>query len=70
MQRKELCALAALRRWHELPLVGCHLVPEHVETRSLYHPSKPGIEQVSTKKLMKPFLQVHLVNKGKVAIMD
>lgn len=43
---KEVLALTALRRWNEMPVVGFHFVPEHVETRSLYHPSKPGIEQV------------------------
>ncbi|CAH1113125.1 unnamed protein product [Psylliodes chrysocephalus] len=38
----EVLALTALRRWREMPLVGFSLVPEHVETRSLFHPTKPG----------------------------
>lgn len=39
-------ALSALRHWEDIPRVGCRLVPEHVETRPLLNPDKPGIEQV------------------------
>lgn len=42
----EHVALVALRNWNEIPKVGCPLVPEHVETRSIFSPEKPGIEQV------------------------
>uniref|UniRef100_A0AAR5QBP0 C2 domain-containing protein n=1 Tax=Dendroctonus ponderosae TaxID=77166 RepID=A0AAR5QBP0_DENPD len=42
---KENLALEALRNWHEMSVVGFKLVPEHVETRSLFTPDKPGIEQ-------------------------
>lgn len=42
----EHVALVALRSWSEIPKFGAELVPEHVETRSLYSPEKPGIEQV------------------------
>ncbi|KAL0902706.1 hypothetical protein ABMA27_000522 [Loxostege sticticalis] len=42
---EEQMALVVLRRWQEVPRVGTKLVTEHVETRPLYNPSKPGIEQ-------------------------
>ncbi|XP_055712780.1 otoferlin-like isoform X2 [Phlebotomus papatasi] len=43
--RDEHLALAVLHRWEEIPRVGCKIVPEHIESRSLYNPDKPGIEQ-------------------------
>ncbi|KAF7647432.1 hypothetical protein LDENG_00172520, partial [Lucifuga dentata] len=44
-QTDEHLALTVLNHWDEIPRVGCKLVPEHVETRPLLNPDKPGIEQ-------------------------
>ncbi|KAJ8888676.1 hypothetical protein PR048_008168 [Dryococelus australis] len=43
--KKEELALAALNQWETIPLLGCKLVPEHVETRVLYHPNLTGETQ-------------------------
>uniref|UniRef100_A0A2K6C476 C2 domain-containing protein n=1 Tax=Macaca nemestrina TaxID=9545 RepID=A0A2K6C476_MACNE len=43
----EAQALLVLRRWQEMPGFGIQLVPEHVETRPLYHPRSPGLLQGS-----------------------
>lgn len=40
---EEAQALLVLRRWQEMPGPGIQLVPEHVETRPLYHPRSPGL---------------------------
>ena len=43
--QEEQLALGVLHHWDQIARVGFHLVPEHVETRALYNPDKPGIEQ-------------------------
>lgn len=48
---EEHVALCALWHWEDIPRVGCRLVPEHVETRPLLNPDKPGIEQVTRLRL-------------------
>lgn len=47
-QTEEHLALTVLNHWEEIPRVGCKLVPEHVETRPLLNPDKPGIEQAGS----------------------
>ena len=42
---KECLALEVLLQWKNRELGGYQLVPEYVESRPLYVPTKPGIEQ-------------------------
>ncbi|XP_053916656.1 fer-1-like protein 6 isoform X2 [Cuculus canorus] len=41
----EHLSLKVLRAWEDIPGAGYKLVPEHIETRPLYHKDKPGMEQ-------------------------
>ncbi|XP_061580085.1 fer-1-like protein 6 isoform X2 [Cololabis saira] len=41
----EHLSLKILHRWAEIPAVGCKMVPEHIETRTLFHKDRPGMDQ-------------------------
>ncbi|XP_069364926.1 otoferlin-like [Maniola hyperantus] len=41
---KENLCLSILHNWHTLPICGYHLVPEHVEIRTLYDLDIPGTD--------------------------
>uniref|UniRef100_A0A665X0U7 C2 domain-containing protein n=1 Tax=Echeneis naucrates TaxID=173247 RepID=A0A665X0U7_ECHNA len=41
----EHLSLKILHRWNEIPGVGCKLVPEHIETRTLFSKAQPGMDQ-------------------------
>nr|XP_004661410.2 fer-1-like protein 6 [Jaculus jaculus] len=45
VESHEHLALKVLHSWEDIPGAGCRLVPEHIETRPLYHKDKPGMEQ-------------------------
>ncbi|XP_030642529.1 fer-1-like protein 6 [Chanos chanos] len=45
IETHEHLALKVLHRWADMPGVGCKLVPEHIETRTLYVKEKPGMDQ-------------------------
>uniref|UniRef100_A0A4W3J5H4 Fer-1 like family member 6 n=1 Tax=Callorhinchus milii TaxID=7868 RepID=A0A4W3J5H4_CALMI len=45
VESHEHLALKVLNYWSAIPGAGYKLVPEHIETRPLYHKEKPGIEQ-------------------------
>ena len=49
MPTDEHLALEVLHNWEFIP-GGCLLVPEHLESRVLYNPEKPGVEQVCKTK--------------------
>jgi len=46
---RQSLALYVLNHWQEMPVVGYHLVPEYVETRTLYNPDMPNLHQVYDK---------------------
>lgn len=42
---QERLSISVLKNLNKIPSIGYSLVPEHVETRSLYRDDRPGIEQ-------------------------
>ena len=66
--KDEQQALSVLHRWNEISPVGFHLVPEHVETRSLYHPSLPGIEQGKLEMWVDIFPDISQIMPPKIDI--
>ncbi|KAM6946073.1 fer-1-like protein 6 [Aplochiton taeniatus] len=45
LESYEHLSLRILHRWTEIAGPECRLVPEHIETRTLYHKSRPGMDQ-------------------------
>uniref|UniRef100_A0AAQ4R1G0 Fer-1 like family member 6 n=1 Tax=Gasterosteus aculeatus aculeatus TaxID=481459 RepID=A0AAQ4R1G0_GASAC len=45
LESYEHLSLKVLHRWAEIPAVGCKLVPEHIETRTLFNKDRPGMDQ-------------------------
>ncbi|XP_034741392.1 fer-1-like protein 6 [Etheostoma cragini] len=45
LESYEHLSLKILHRWVEIPAVGCKLVPEHIETRTLFNKARPGMDQ-------------------------
>ncbi|KAJ4921160.1 hypothetical protein JOQ06_022268 [Pogonophryne albipinna] len=45
LESYEHLSLKILHRWSEIPVVGCKLVPEHIETRTLFNKDRPGMDQ-------------------------
>ncbi|XP_077583821.1 fer-1-like protein 6 isoform X1 [Stigmatopora nigra] len=45
MESYEDLSLKILHRWSEIHTIGCKLVPEHIETRTLFNKARPGMDQ-------------------------
>ncbi|CAH0402078.1 unnamed protein product [Chilo suppressalis] len=68
---EEQMALVVLRRWQEVPRVGTKLVTEHVETRPLYNPNKPGPPMdISARKPKSYEMRVIIWNTDDVVLED